>query len=156
MPKPRLDAPISDNFNKKRKIDRATSTAAKKIAKLTKKKDRLQPKASKETESEDDLKFSYQMLKDMRATYKKLGGRGKLEQLMEDDKQLLTMFKELMKIESALLVSKLRGKEETQTAGQTVFVILKGLDQAEPQAADGIDVKQISRVLNPDGGKYDA
>ena len=105
---------------------------------------------------------AYQMLQDMRYVYRKVKGRKKLAELIEaDDKQFVFMVKELMKIESQLMSAKIIAREDLNgTAQQTVFVVLKGLEDG-PQILDvtpgdeDIDHKQIAAALTPEGAEYE-
>lgn len=112
--------------------------------------------------SSPDEPSAYQMLQDMRYVYRKVKGRKKLAELIEaDDKQFVFMVKELMKIESQLMSAKIRAREDLNgTAQQTVFVVLKGLEDG-PQILDvtpgdeDIDHKQIAAALTPEGAEYE-
>lgn len=109
---------------------------------------------------EDYLKIGsiYQMLWDMWYVYKKLGGRKKLLSLMRDDKQLLFMVKEMLKIESAMKQAELRGGDGGEGGNQpSFFVVLKGLESEIPilENVAGkddrvIDMVQVTRAINPD------
>lgn len=105
-----------------------------------------------------DEQSAYQMLQDMRYVYRKVKGRRKLAELIDsDDKQFVFMVKELMKIEAQLMSAKIRAKEDLSGGQQTVFVVLKGLEEG-PQVIEvqdsGIDQRQITAALTPDGGEY--
>lgn len=112
--------------------------------------------------SQEDEPSAYQMLQDMRYVYRKVKGRTKLAALIaSDDKQFVFMVKELMKIESQLMSAKIRAKEDLSgTAQQTVFVVLKGLEDdprildVTPANEEDIDQKQISAALTPEGSEY--
>jgi len=95
---------------------------------------------------------AHNMLVDMRWAYKKVKGRKKLKELIEtDDKQFVVMVKELMRLESLVLAAKLRREGDGQGT-QAVFVVLKGLDQAEVgEESDVIDVNQIRGAISPGG-----
>lgn len=108
------------------------------------------------------FKTDFYMLRDMRAAYKKLGGKKKLiDMLEEDDKQFVFMVKELMKVETALITARIRVKDDMGAKGnQTVFVVLKGLEDAPitvgpAEAKESIDLRQIAHVLTPDGTEYE-
>jgi hypothetical protein len=110
----------------------------------------------------DDGKSPLQMLNDMRNAYAKANGSKKLEKLIKkDDKQFVAMVKELMKIETAILTTKIRAKSEEggKGGGQTVFVILKGLEDEkkimEIVQDKSVDMKQITQAINPDGTDFD-
>ena len=115
----------------------------------------------KDHEAEDE-KSAYQMLSDLRYAYRNSKGAGRavgkkrLVELMEADPEFKFMVKELMKIESALLAAKIRTKETGGDTNQMVFVVLKGLEDEKKFEADGgtLDVKQITRAMNPDGSEY--
>jgi hypothetical protein len=100
---------------------------------------------------------SYKMLQDMRWIYKTMSGRRKLKELMKsDDKQFVSMIKELIKMESALIAAKIK-KDGSILGGngeQSFFVILKGLHDtpsgvAVPGESSGIDHHQLERAINP-------
>ena len=127
-------------------------------------------KAEKIGEAGDsaDEPSAYQMLQDMRYVYRKVKGRKKLAELIEgDDKQFVFMVKELMKIESQLMSAKIRAREDLNgTAQQTVFVVLKGLED-DPRLTqplldvtpgeggdEEIDQRQIAAALTPEGSEY--
>lgn len=110
-----------------------------------------------------DEPSAYQMLQDMRYVYRKVKGRKKLAELIEaDDKQFVFMVKELMKIESQLMSAKIRAREDLNgTAQQTVFVVLKGLEDGPqildvtPGGDEEIDHRQIAAALTPEGAEYE-
>ena len=112
-----------------------------------------------EPKGEEDEQSAYQMLQDMRYVYRKVKGRKKLAALIAaDDKQFVFMVKELMKIEAQLMSAKIRAKEDLNgSAQQTVFVVLKGLEDG-PKVLDigsgDIDHRQISAALTPEGSEY--
>jgi hypothetical protein len=110
-----------------------------------------------EDRPEDDYKSAYQMLQDMRWVYKNVNGRKRLKDLVEDDdKQFVSMVKELMKIESALLAARARKNEDVGGQGQqNVFVILKGLEDEQKYLPAGesdktVDMRQVERATNPE------
>lgn len=113
-------------------------------------------------QDEDDVKSAYRMLQDMRWVYRNVRGRKKLKDLvMTDDKQFVTLVKELMKIEAQLMSAEIRSKEAGNAGGQnTVFVVLKGL-QDDPRLSVGsvksgtVDFRQISHVLDPESAPYE-
>jgi glycerol-3-phosphate cytidylyltransferase-like family protein len=178
--KPSKDAPISDNFNRDKqgvlsarelhRAEVARANAAKGRAVLAAKweRERLEradpnyvPPVVKGADPElDDGKSPGQMLEDMRYVYRAVKGREKLKKLMREDKQFVVMVKELMKIESALLSAKIRVKEDTASANQMVFVVLKGLeDEGKIEGMKGgipgvVDVRQVAGMVNPDGSEY--
>jgi hypothetical protein len=177
---------ISENFNQ----EKEGNLSEKELARLArneyvrewKRKDRLkkkeilagivprETKAGNDTDSEpesyqndlDDGKSPAQMLQDMRYAYAMADGRKKLMKLIKgDDRQFVAMVKELMKIETAILTTKIRAKadEGGKGGGQTVFVILKGLEDEKKimeivQDKD-VDMKQITQAINPDGSDFD-
>lgn len=106
-------------------------------------------------DSAEDARNAYQMLKDMRWVYREVKGRKKLKDLMTEDKQFVTLAKELMKVETALLTARIRTKQAGKqgTGRQSFFVVLKGLETEKPilaaMNAGAIDLKQISNALNP-------
>lgn len=110
-----------------------------------------------DAEMEDHDKNAFQMLKDMREIYRKVGGKAKLQRLMKEDKAFMYMVKELIKIETSLLAAKIKAKSEGFGGGQqTVFVVMKGLHD-DPTQVDTmitvgnrqIDMGQIRNALNP-------
>ena len=105
---------------------------------------------------EEDAKSAYKMLQDMRWVYRNVKGRSKLRDLVDgDDKQFVFMVKELMRIEASLLSAKIRkGEDENGQVNQNFFVVLKGLESDKKileMTDKDVDMKQISRALNPDG-----
>jgi hypothetical protein len=169
------DAEISDNFNTEKKIvpsakDKLAALAEKRRlareAGLTRAQDIAhygeEPKPVEATPlagDDEDSRSAYKMLQDMRWVYKDLKGREKLRELVEsDDRQFVFMVKELMKIEAALLAAKIRktGEEEGKGVNQNFFVVLKGLESDKKileMTDKDVDMKQISRALNPDGSE---
>lgn len=110
-------------------------------------------------EKEDEILGS-QMFQDMRFIYKKLNGRNKLEAWAKDDKNFMTLAKELMKQELALLTAKIRKGEGEGPNGQNqnFFVVLKGLEDTKIVAGaedKTVDMKQIHHVLEPESGAYE-
>lgn len=112
----------------------------------------------------DDEKSAHQMLADMRWVYRKVHGRKKLKELVEgDDKQFVSMVKELMKIEAALMTAKIRKDGDVGSNGggvgqQNFFVVLKGLEEGLKNAVvidKSVDMKQITRAMNPDENCYE-
>lgn len=103
----------------------------------------------------DNDKSSNQMLQDMRWVYRKIKGRDKLKKLIkDDDRQFVFMVKELMKIESALLTTKIRKEGgDSITTQKAVFVVLKGLEDekqiTEVLSSSDVDIKKIQRAINP-------
>ena len=114
-----------------------------------------------EVEEGEELLGS-QMFQDMRAIYKKLKGRDRLEKWAKDDKNFLVLAKELMKQESVLLAAKIRKGEGEGPNGQSqsFFVVLKGLEEekglAEKFDDKTVDMKQVKHVLEPEAGAYEA
>jgi hypothetical protein len=105
------------------------------------------------------------MLLDMRAVYKKVGGKRKLTEMMKDDKQFQFMVKELMKIETALLSAKLKAQSNKDGNVNGFFVIIRGLEDdaaaigrvASQREGATIDLEQISHVTDPERqGAYEA
>ena len=89
--------------------------------------------------------------------YRKAQGRKKLLDLVdEDDKQFLFLVKELMKIEASILSAKIRkeGVGDGTGVNQNFFVVLKGLEEDKKileSISKDVDMKQISKAMNPDG-----
>ena len=116
-------------------------------------------KNSKEN-SEDVLtenSWAY-MLKDMRKAYKEAGGKTKLLKLIkDDDKMLMAMVRELMKVEASLMATELRNKDNNPGEKPVVFVILKGLHDEEAllktKEDDVVDLAQVNESLNPNATK---
>lgn len=118
----------------------------------------LKPEQKKKTpppEEDDDLGSARQMIDDMRWVYKQLRGKNKLKELMEGDKEFVTLVKELMKIEAAIMTSKLKREDATGSGAPGFFVVLKGLEtdtdivKAMKNKAADIDLSQLERALNP-------
>ena len=101
----------------------------------------------------DDDKSANQMLADMRWVYRKVKGRKRLKELIEgDDKQFVFMIKELMKIEAA----KIMKNKDDGSPNQTVFVVLKGLDEEKKYLVDdAVNLKQVQHVIQPESGEFE-
>ena len=117
-------------------------------------------------------------LADLRYAYKYSSGpsgkRGKLrlEELMEDDSIFKFAIRELIKMETAVLVARSKKVEGGGVANQNFFVVLKGLEDGPRQISGTVgtgdkvvDIAQIGRALNPEdnnsepeqeGSKHDA
>lgn len=116
-------------------------------------------------DTEEDAKSAYELLKDMRWVYQKTRGRHKLKELVSgDDKQFISIVKELMKIESALLAAKLRREEKDPgngPAARSFFVVLKGLEDDKriidsvSQQKIGIDLGRVAHLVEANAEKYD-
>lgn len=155
------DAVIVDGFNTKKKGTPGINDIKKRITDLAKQagididapSEKTAGKILEKNEEEDKVS-AYRMLKDMRSVYRAVGGHNKLLRLIkEDDKLLLTMVKELLKIEASLMATEIRNKE-TNAGGNTVtFVILKGLQDEESvinvAAKSEIDLEQVADAINP-------
>lgn len=105
-------------------------------------------------EEESDDKSANEMLADMRWVYRKVQGRRRLKALIEsDDKQFVFMVKELMKIEAAKI---LKTKDDGSVC-QTVFVVLKGLEEEKKYEVDDplINMKQVQHVIQPEAGVFE-
>jgi hypothetical protein len=107
-----------------------------------------------EDDDDEEMKFAHQMIADVRSIYKKMRGKQKLEELMENDKEFMSIFKELMKVETALMLKKLGAKDGGVGEGAGFFVILKGLESEKPivkamMEETDIDIKQVERAMNP-------
>ena len=100
----------------------------------------------------DDGQSAYEMLETMRWVFKKVKGKKKLLDIVKkDNKQFVAMIRELMKIETALLSAKIKAEGGETGPNNNFFVVLKGLED-EIKIEDGpLDMKQIGRVMNPDG-----
>lgn len=133
------DAVVKDGFNE----DKLGGLKKGEIGKLKK-------KVGFEDDTDDS---AYAMLEDMRWVYKKVEGRKKLKKFVEaDDKNFVVMVKELMKIETSLLATKIRKGEEGAGGGQSVFVVLKGLEDAavvQGMMDKDVDLRQIQHAINP-------
>ena len=132
-------------------LEKTIRDKEKKVGKKSEKK----PKPKTEDLSqllEDDKAFTYKMLADMRGAYSKAGGARKLSKLIKsDDKLLMAMVKELMKVEASLLATEIRNKE-AGNGGKTVFVILKGLQTEADvikEVEGELDMVQIADAVNP-------
>jgi len=147
------DAAITDNFSTKKTIEpsKADIAAARELLGL-----------QKGSSEEQD---AYKMLQNMRYVFDKAGGRSKLLKLIKkEDKQFMTLSKDLMKVEVALLTAQIR-KEGTAKGADTpnqqnFFVVLKGLEQEKPllegiEKGDGtVDFKQIQSAIDPSKVTY--
>lgn len=107
----------------------------------------------REDDDEGDDNFARDLMEDMRWVYRQINGREKLRTLMGQDKEFISLVKELMKLEAAYLTSKMKGKG-TGSGGAGFLVVLKGLEGDDKLVADMkkdkiIDLKQIERALNP-------
>jgi hypothetical protein len=138
------DAVVSENFNPDKKGVEELKKRLKKIS-------------QKLNGDDDDVqKSAFEMLADMRAAYAGAGGRKKLLKLIKsDDKLLLAMVKELMKIEASLMSTELKNKEFG--GGNTVtFVVLKGLHDEVPEIMGTdktVDLAQVANAINPTAEK---
>ena len=164
------DAEIKNNFNREKLggLTRSEMANAKKIAiensrdrAKRKREEREAQKKLQETEKQaekeekerkkdeqEDERSTHQMLKDLRWVYRNVKGRTKLKELMEDDKQFVFLIKELVKIETQIMAAKIRN-EDPGGSSQTVFVVLKGLDD-EKKFNITVDVPKIDQILNPE------
>jgi len=93
------------------------------------------------------------LLADMRWVYRQVNGRKKLKELIKgDDKQFVFMVKELMKIEAAKILK----TKDGDTSSQTVFVVLKGLDEEKKYLVDdAVNLKQVQHVIQPESGEFE-
>ena len=153
---------LEEKLRELAKIGLAVTEEEKEVERQELEKEAVQETQGKPKGSEDDEQSAYQMLQDMRFVYRKVKGRKKLAELIAtDDKQFVFMVKELMKIEAQLMSAKIRAREDLSgTAQQTVFVVLKGLEDV-PTILDitgesSIDHRQIASALTPEGGEYEA
>jgi hypothetical protein len=139
---PTKDSEILDNFN---------MTKENNLSRREEKQAMSQSEAEELSILGDDDE-AYKLLKDMRWIYRTVGGRRKLKRLMkEDDKQFITMMKEMFKMESAIMASKLKRGDGMGGGDPSYFVILKGLRDTPvtEQTADGVDTRQIEHAINP-------
>jgi len=113
------------------------------------------------TAEEKDLKIAQKMLEDLRYAYRNAvgkdgkKGRERLMELMKTDFEFKFAMKELMKIESALVSSKIKSRENAGGNGESVatLVILKGLYDEEPKKVkqdERVDLDQVANALNPE------
>lgn len=116
-----------------------------------------------------DEKSAHKMLADLRYAYSRsIGptgkkGKARLVELLENDSEFKFAVKELVKVDTALLAAKIRNKEDESGAKigqQNFFVVLKGLDDGPVKALGGVvdktvDMKQITRAMNPDENSYE-
>lgn len=172
------DAALTFNEKKKNVLKKDVERAKKQIKLAT--GQGLDPKTGKFLPKEGSVKFpkkekkvltdaesAYQMLQDLRHAYRtSVGqsgkrGRSRLVELMEADTEFKFMVKELMKIESALMSARVKKEEVSGVLNQrNFFVILKGLDDDRQildstQVDKTVDMKQISRAINPDENSYE-
>lgn len=114
-----------------------------------------------------DDRSTNQMLQDLRYAYRNAvgldgkKGRSRLMELMKSDTEFKFAMKELIKVEVGLMTAKMRAREENPgSANQMVFVVLKGLEEEKKitskldMGKGAIDMKQISRAINPDGSEF--
>lgn len=166
------DLAITENFNtekqltpreerelkqQKKMIAEAKKKAKEKFALVNRLTDGKEAKAARDME--DFSESDFQMLQDMRAVYKKLGGQKKLLSFIkQNDKAYELMVKELMKLESSMKQAEIRRNDAPGGAGNgNVFVILKGLEDEQKtvtmvMAADGqgqIDMHSLAGVFKP-------
>lgn len=157
MSKRTKDAVITENFNPEKRGALGIRELKKRIASLA---DKVKvegaiensEKNSKKNIEIEDKDSTHQMLLDMRSVYKTVGGKAKLLKLIkDDDKLLMAMVKELLKIESSLLAAEIRNKDNNSGNGnQVTFVILKGLQTEEDVIkSNTIDLEQITDAVNP-------
>lgn len=157
---------LEDKLRELAKIGLAVTEEEKELERQELEREAAEPAEQEEDEAatekpkkDKDEQSAYQMLQDMRYVYRKVKGRRKLAELIDsDDKQFVFMVKELMKIEAQLMSAKIRAKEDLSGGQQTVYVVLKGLEDG-PQVIDvvqneEIDQRQITAALTPDGGEY--
>ena len=133
----------------KKEIEALSEEIAKKeAAKEAEKK----PPDGEPEELDSDNAWAY-MLKDMRSAYKSAGGRKKLLGLIKaDDKLLMAMVKELMKVEASLMATEMRNKNVEAGERPVTFVILKGLytDKEVDKMVDKmVDIDQVTDAINP-------
>ena len=142
------DAPIKEGFNKKKKY-KDFSEEEKNVARS---KRRAKIEADRKIQA-DDEKSANQLLADMRWVYRQVNGRKKLKELIKgDDKQFVFMVKELMKIEAAKILK----TKDGDTSSQTVFVVLKGLDEEKKYLVDdAVNMKQIQHAIQPESGEFE-
>jgi len=132
-------AVLEDGFNRQKKI---TPT----------KKDITAGKKLVNDLDKDTGESAYEMLETMRWIFKKVKGRKKLLELVKkDNKQFVAMIRELMKIETSLLSAKIRAEGGEAGPNNNFFVVLKGLEDEIKTEDSALDMKQIGRVMNPDG-----
>lgn len=171
------DSDITQNINMRKKgtskkaearakLQEKTAKAEEKRRKAQEKKNKgrgVKEEANMPFESQDDEQSAYKMLQDMRWVYRKVSGRAKLKKLVDkDERNLIFMVRELMKIETSIMAAKIRAKESIGgNMNQPVFVILKGL---EDEKRVGIDIgveehiaqaRQAISILRPDGSDYE-
>jgi hypothetical protein len=156
------DAAVTDNFNTEKKNDAELQNLQKRLNAIQKKIEKKEKKLNLSdptddfTDGEDngqgDTRSAFKMLKDMRNVYAELGGKTKLLDLLKsDDKLLMAMVKELMKIESTLMGAEIKNNQYG-SGNTTTLVILKGLDTSdivEKKKDDVVDLEQIAEAVNP-------
>ena len=115
-----------------------------------------------QTAEERELKVAQKMLEDLRYAYRNAvgkdgkKGRDRLMELMKTDFEFKFAMKELMKIESALVSSKIKSRENGGGNGESVatLVILKGLYDEDPKKGvkqdERVDLDQVANALNPE------
>ena len=108
----------------------------------------------------DGADFSFQVLKDLREAYASVDPKAKLKELIKTDKDFAEVVKNLLRVETALLATKMKEKDNGITGGSAaVFVIIKGLedekrvDKAIKLTDTGVDLEQVMNALNPNAEK---
>lgn len=108
----------------------------------------------------DGADFSFQVLKDLREAYASVDPKKKLKELIKTDKDFADVVKNLLRVETALLATKMKEKDNGITGGSAaVFVIIKGLedekrvDKAIKLTDTGVDLEQVMNALNPNAEK---
>lgn len=161
------DKKIKDGFNQSKIYE--TDPATKRLLLLEKR--RLYRQAYRKAKREKTLGMSgenipestnCQLLDDMRWVYKEVGGRRRLEKFIKDNpKAFELMVKELMKLESQIVLGELKKGEALDGGPQNFFVVLKGLEDEQrfpiTRGDEGpvVDMRSVAKILSPDGSTYE-
>lgn len=106
--------------------------------------------------TKEDLKFFSQLASDLRYVYQKSNGKKRLLELAKSDNRfLIAMVKEMLKVEAAMNAAKMKYHNPDE-GEKVVFVVLRGLEdekklkQKVEEIEGEIDHEQIGKVLAMD------
>lgn len=161
------DAEVKNGFNQSKIYE--TDPATKRLLLLEKR--RLYRQAYRKAKKEKAFGMSgenipestsCQLLDDMRWVYKEVGGRRRLEKFIrENPKAFELMVKELMKLESQIMLGELKKGEALDGGPQNFFVVLKGLEDEKRYPINmggegpAVDMRSVAKILSPDGSTYE-
>ena len=135
-----------------RELRRQEKAMKEKIAAAEGKPEKKERKKKEPVQDDDDSLSAKNMLADMREAYKSAGGRAKLKKLIkQDDKLLMSMVTQLVKLETQLMEAEIKGKNNG-LMGSVTFVVIKGLhDVVETKEVKDktVDIAQIQDAFNP-------